>query len=97
MTSTRKLPLHDVNMNGYQIIATEVIKGIVSVGMIALYVNVIQSATDKCFADMQKGTADAQSAADKRFADLIWSLKDVWTIERERTVAEIKSLEMKVV
>jgi hypothetical protein len=71
-------------------IATEVIKGIVSFGMIAVYINTIQSSPDKRF-------SDSQNAADKRFTDLISSLKDVRILERERTVAEMKCLETKVV
>ena len=59
-TSKRQLRLHE--MTGDQMILTEVIKGIVSFGMIAVYINTIQSAADKRF-------SDSQNAADKRFAD----------------------------
>ena len=84
------------------IVLVEIIKGVVSLGTIALFTNEIQSSSDKRIADLlvslkltiyasDKRTNDHISASDKRFSDLLTSMKDTKVIEGELLKEKLNS------
>ena len=84
------------------IVLVEIIKGVVSLGTIALFTNKIQSSGDKRRADLlvslkltidasDKRTNDHISASDKRFSDLLASMKDTKVIEGELLKEKLNS------
>ena len=50
-------------------VITETVKGIGSISTLLIFTTIIQTATDKRFAENQVASKDNQSATDKRFAD----------------------------
>ena len=77
-------------------ITAEVLKGIVSIGMLLIYDNIVQKGNDQQFKDRQKASDDRMKASDNRFNDLISSLKEIRASDKERSLSEMKVLELKI-